>query len=29
VATNDLIKIYVTGVSTTAPKGLRVVLEYK
>lgn len=29
VATNDLIKIYVTGVSTTAPKGLRVVLEYR
>lgn len=28
VATNDIIKIYVTGVSTTAPKGLIVILEY-
>lgn len=29
VSTNDLIKIYVTGQSTTKPKGLRVVLEYQ
>lgn len=28
VATNDLLKIYVTGQSTTKPKGLRVCLEY-
>lgn len=28
VSTNDIIKIYVTGVSTTAPKGLIVILEY-
>lgn len=29
VATDDLIKIYVTGQSTTKPKGLRVCLEYQ
>jgi hypothetical protein len=29
VATNDLVKVYVTGQSTTKPKGLRVVLEYQ
>jgi len=29
VATNDLIKVYVTGQSTTKPKGLWVVLEFQ
>ena len=28
VSTNDLIRINITGVSTTAPKGLYVILEY-
>lgn len=29
VATDDLIKVYVTGQSTTKPKGLRVLCEYR
>lgn len=29
VATNDKIKVYITAVSTTKPKGLWVVLEYR
>ncbi len=29
VATDDVIKVYVTAISTTAPKGLTVVLEYQ
>ncbi len=29
VATDDLIKVYVTGQSTTKPKGLRVLCEYQ
>ena len=28
VSTNDLIRINITGISTTAPKGLYVILEY-